>query len=395
MQKDRLVTQPAQLAELCRVLATAPLIAMDIEFIPENTYEPVLCLIQIAADDRIAAIDPLALGDVGALWSAIARPGIELVVHAGREELRFCQSNAGGVPHDVFDLQIAAGLVGLGYPLSHTDLVRRLLGVTLRRPQTRTDWRRRPLSSRQIDYAVDDVRFLLPMRQRLVELLEQMNRRDWLIEETQTAVGNYLSGPGEERWRGVPGTGRLSQRELAILRELYLWREQKAQAINRPAIRVLANHLLIELARAQPESMRDMLGLRGIERGVRDAWRDELLAAVRRGLDLPSANCPRRLASQKDSPQDEMVFKILAAALIELGRSQNIAPTLLGSKDDLKNLLEWREAGRLPDNTPRLASGWRSAVCGQFLVDLLEGRTHIRIQSDSAGPRLVFEAPTH
>jgi ribonuclease D len=394
MQQDSLITQPGELEGFCRALRSASRVAVDTEFVPEKTYTPVLCLIQAATGEWSAAIDPQSIADLTPFWRAILRSDCELVVHSGREELLFCRSLGGKLPERLFDLQVAAGLAGLGFPVSHTELVRRLLGIELRRPQTRTDWSRRPLSRRQVQYAIDDVRFLLPMCDRLAGMLDDMNRTAWLDEEMNTTLRSYLVPRATEQWRAVPGVGRLTSRELAVLRELFGWRAQQAETNNRPQKRILPDHLLVEIARAQPDSQKELTHLRGVAPYLTKAGTEGLLAAVRRGLNVPQADCPARYEERKRSQEQEMVVKVLSAALIDLSRASRVAPSLLGTKDDLLALLDWHAGNWQGGDPPRLVHGWRAAVCGQFLTDLLDGRSIIRIQHDSAGgPRIRFERP--
>ena len=151
------ITTDQQLQDLCNELRQAEVIAFDTEFVSEDSYLPELCLIQVAAGEQIALIDPLAIGDVTPFWKTLAEPGHKTIVHAGREELRFSLFAIEQAPHDLYDVQIAGGIVGLEYPASYGTLVHKLLGKNLAKGETRTDWRRRPLSTRQLDYAVQDV----------------------------------------------------------------------------------------------------------------------------------------------------------------------------------------------------------------------------------------------
>ena len=163
---DHITTQ-RDLDKFCQDLAGTPSIAFDTEFVSEHSYRPVLCLIQVAAGDRLAVIDPTAVGDVTGFWELLATPGHETLVHAGREELLFSLGAVGRPPHSLFDIQIAAGLVGFEYPAGYGSLLFKLFGERLHKGETRTDWRRRPLTPAQLRYALDDVRYLLPLADML------------------------------------------------------------------------------------------------------------------------------------------------------------------------------------------------------------------------------------
>src|SRR5262245_14499770 len=164
---EQIVTHPEDLPPVCEHLAASRRFGLDTEFVGEETYHPSLCLIQVATEERLILIDPLTVGPLDAFWKLVIDPANLVVVHAGREEVRLCRHGGGQVPGNLFDLQIAAGLVGLPYPLGHGSLVGQVLGVSLSKGETLTEWRRRPLTRAQVRYAFDDVRYLLPAWQRV------------------------------------------------------------------------------------------------------------------------------------------------------------------------------------------------------------------------------------
>src|SRR5712692_10203165 len=178
-----IIAQPEELAVCCTHLASCPHFGFDTEFVGEQTYHPRLCLVQVATAERLFLIDPVTVGPLDAFWEVVVDPAHLVVVHAGREEVRLCHLWTGRTPGNLFDLQIAAGLVGLAYPLGHAALVCQLLGVQLPKAETLTEWRDRPLTKQQIRYAFDDVRYLLPLWQRLAGRLGELQRPDWAIEE--------------------------------------------------------------------------------------------------------------------------------------------------------------------------------------------------------------------
>ena len=169
---EQIVTQPEDLAEVCAHVAASRQFGFDTEFVGEDSYHPRLCLVQVATDERLFLLDPLSCGPLDAFWNLVVDPARTVVVHAGREEVRLCRLWTGQTPGNLFDLQLAAGLVGLTYPLGHGPLVGQLLGVRLSKRETRTEWRRRPLTPEQIRYAFDDVRWLLPAWAKLAGRLE-------------------------------------------------------------------------------------------------------------------------------------------------------------------------------------------------------------------------------
>ena len=188
------ITTDEQLRDYCPRLAEATSIGFDTEFVSEHTYRPRLCLVQVVADGQAAMIDAMTIEDMTPFWEAIAQPGHETIVHAGRGEVEFCLHAVGRPPAGLVDVQIAAGLVGIEYPAGYGSLISKLLGVSPGKHETRTDWRRRPLSRRQIEYAIEDVLYLPPLRDKLVERLESLGRLDWLREEMLVLAGRSAIG---------------------------------------------------------------------------------------------------------------------------------------------------------------------------------------------------------
>src|SRR5512146_2921643 len=266
------IDSSAKLAKLIDELRPCKQVGIDTEFISEGRYEPHLCLLQLSADSRVWIVDPLAVANLNDLWSVLTEPDCELVTVAARQEIKFVEKGSGRPPAKILDLQIAAGLVGYGYPLSHTNLVLRILGEKIHGGESFTDWRKRPLTPVQLKYAADDVRYLLGMREKLLVRADKMKRRSWIESECDRLVREVLRE--EERWR-VSGSARLSRKQLAVLRELWRWRDRSARNMNLPASRVLGDSMLVEVAKRSPKTAEDLFALRGLDRKLlRDAERD-------------------------------------------------------------------------------------------------------------------------
>ena len=226
------------------------MLAFDTEFVGEDAYRPELCLVQVATPDRLFVIDPFGCGPLDDFWRLLLAPGRTVVVHAGREDVRMCYFAVGSPLTNLFDVQIAAGLVGLGYPIGYAALVMEVLGQRMHKGETLTDWRRRPLRPEQMRYAFDDVRYLLPAWRRLSDRLEHLGRASWAAEEfaafSRRAVADDLA---QERWRKLKGLGALDRRGLAVAREVYAWRDGMAERANRPVRSLLRDDILTEIAR--------------------------------------------------------------------------------------------------------------------------------------------------
>jgi ribonuclease D len=332
--------------------------------------------LQVAAPDRLFLIDPLTAGPLDALWQLIVDPARTVVVHAGREEVRLCRLWTGQTPGNLFDLQLAAGLAGLAYPLGHGTLVHQVLGVQLSKGETLTEWRRRPLTDNQIRYAFDDVRYLLPVWRRLSGKLEKLGRIDWAREEfARLSVSAAPEEPATEKWRKLRGIGSLDRRRLAVVRALYHWREAEAARSNRPTRAIVRDDLLIEIARRNPTRERDLHVVRGLPRRDLEA----IVRIVTEARSLPIEACPAVLGREQDPPQVVLVANVLAAVLGDLCARRGLAANLVANGSDIKRLVRAQFAGEAPPSESLLASGWRRAHILPDLLAVLEGRRLVRI----------------
>ena len=389
---QQIITSPHDFSAFCRRLSEATSIAFDTEFVSEDTYRPQLCLVQVAVDDELVAIDPLAIGDLTEFWKVLAAPGHETIVHAGREELNFCLASVKRPPTGLFDVQIAAGLIGLEYPAGYGNLIFKMLGVTPRKGETRTDWRRRPLSDKQIDYALEDVRHLHPLRHKLRRRLEELERLAWLDAEMAAFEEEVINSRSRERWRKVTGSSSLSGRNQAIVRELWLWRESEAERRNCPVRRVLRDDLIVELAKRRSADPKQIRAVRGMERGDLQRHVPAISKAIALSLETPDERCPEKVRRDA-SPQLAMLGQFLSSALSSICRAAEVAPSLVGTPNDVRELIAYQlgEYEGAPGEKPALAEGWRAEVVGQLLDDLLDGKVSIRIRDPRSEQPLAFE----
>jgi ribonuclease D len=371
-----MVTQPQELAACCAYLASCPQLGFDTEFVGEHTYHPRLCLVQVATPETLFVIDPLSVGPLDAFWDIIVDPAHLVVVHAGREEVRLCHVWTGRAPGNLFDLQIAAGLVGLAYPLSHGALVSQLLGVQLGKGETLTEWRIRPLTRQQLRYAFDDVRYLLPLWQRLAAHLEQRGRSTWAREEfARLAVQAAPEEPATERWRKLRGLGTLDRRGLAIVRELYHWRNETAARLNRPARTIVRDDLLIEIARRNPSRPRDL----GVIRGLPHRHLTAIVEVVERVRALPEEARPLVAEREQDPPQLPLITNVLTAVLGDFCAKNQLAANLVANNQDIRLLVRSRLQGVALPADSLLGQGWRSQQVLPELQAVLDGRRTVRI----------------
>jgi ribonuclease D len=386
--REEIISQPGELAACCALLASCPHFGFDTEFVGEDTYHPRLCLVQVATPERLFLIDPLSAGPLDDFWKLVVDPARVVVVHAGREEVRLCRLSTGQTPGTLFDLQLAAGLVGLPYPLGHGPLVGQLLGVQLAKGETLTEWRHRPLTPAQVRYAFDDVRYLLPAWQKLSARLDKLGRREWAREEFGRLAANAApEDPVGERWRKLRGLGSLDRRRLALVRALFAWREEVAARTNRPARTIVRDDLLVEIARRIPTRERDLHVVRGLAKRDLEA----IVRVVSEARALPPEEWPVQTERDQDPPQVPLVTAVLVAVLGDLCARLRLAPNLVASTTDVRLLVRARLAAQPLPEESLLTRGWRSTHVLPDLLAVLEGRRAVRVTDVAAGSPFAYE----
>ena len=344
---EYIVVDPAGVRACCDDVAASDQVGFDTEFVGEDTYIPHLCLVQVATPTALYVLDPFDCGPLDDFWNLIADPNRLVVVHAGREEVRICNGAIGRPPGNLFDVQIAAGLVGLGYPLGYGPLVQSVLRKKLTKGATLTDWRRRPLSQEQIRYAYDDVRDLLALWKRIDAKLAKLDRSAWAKEEFGNFVRkSMLEGVEVERWRKLKGVSNLDSKRLAILRELYHLREEIASKRNRPARSVLRDDLLVEIAKRNPKDVNELSALRGLGRADVHA----IVEAVERARVLPSADWPEESERDCDTHAVQLVSSLLSVVLSDWCGRQELTTPLVATSSDIRHSYGHKRRGnaRLP-----------------------------------------------
>jgi ribonuclease D len=385
----QLIVSQSEFNDLCAHIREMREVAFDTEFVSEFTYRPELCLLQFATRERSAAVDPYEVRDLSPWWEIMTDPSITVVIHGGREEVRFCVNLADQPPPNIVDIQIAEGLRSPSFPLGYTALVQRVVGVRISGKETRTDWRRRPLTDAQIEYALEDVQHVLAIWDRQRADLVKRNRLDWSTSEFQRMVDEVAGERTRENWRRIPGLQRLNQRELAVLRELYQWRDQESQVKDRPARKTLRDDLLIELAKRQPRTTEDVVATRDMNRSDYRRVAGDIVAAVQNGLKLPNTELPAvEKAEHKD--EEHVLSQLLAIALANLCLQESVAMQLVGSGADLRHLVRWHVYGEQDGEPPRLMQGWRAEVCGELFKEVLDGKIAFRVADPHSEHPLKF-----
>ena len=391
MQYDSINTVD-ELTQFCDEIADSPLIAFDTEFVSEDTYRPQLCLIQVAAGERLAIIDPEYVSNTKVFWDLLTEPGRTVVAHAAREECRFCYRFTGKPIAGLFDTQLAAGFVGMEYPASLGTLVQRLVNKTLPKGETRTNWCRRPLSQDQITYALNDVVDLAEMTAKILTMINKLDRLGWLEEETAAFQQKVIDAETRENWRRVSGSSGLNSRQLETVRQLWLWRENRAKELDRLPRRVLRDDLIVELAKRGSTDQRKIKSIRGMERrGFTDHYAD-IANAIGIALETPENDLPRRPRGSRRvvSP---MLSQFLSTSIACISRQQKLAPPIVGNADHVRELLGYELDRRKDDPVPSLLKGWRGEIVGKTFRQLLAGDLAIRVADVKETQPLEFIEP--
>ncbi len=359
---QHIVTTPAALAELAAQLAAAPAIALDTEFLRERTYRAELCLVQTATALRADCIDPLVLSGIAPLVAPLTAVSPVKVMHASRQDLEVLFPLVGLV-RPVFDTQIAAALAGMPAQIGYGELVRRALGTELAKSQTRADWTRRPLSAEQVEYALDDVRYLLPLKQHLEAELQRLGRLPWLTEEL-AALGDaqlFTTDP-ELAWQRLRGLRGLDAGREHLARGLAAWRERRAIERNRPRGWILDDVALREIVMRVPRTVESLADVPELSPGTIKHSGDELLSQVH-AAEIPDPPPPLNLRSRPDPVLAAAVKKL---ALVNQNVAQELAlsPEILATRRDLERLAEGKQ------DVPML-KGWRREAVGERLLQAL------------------------
>ncbi len=365
--------------------------AFDTEFIPEDTYEPELCLIQVATPTELAVVDPRVIPRLPVFWNAVLDESLDVIVHAGSEDLRICYLQMGQLPRRIFDIQIAAGLVSPAFPSSLTALVQRYIGKTVNSSETRTDWRKRPLTPSQVQYALDDVRHLIPIAEILRQRLRETNRQDWSDEEGRIMLGEIAKRDHPDRWMRISGIHTLGRRSQEIARRLYHWRLEIAIRNNRPLRQFMRDDLLVAIAKRQPKTRADLENLRDFNRTSHMKAAPEILAIVQQALNVSDSELPKLPRRVDDLSGGGMLIGIMTAAMAYACVQAQVAQGLVGSVSDIKDLVRWLLDGKPADDLPLLMQAWRADVCGSLMLDVLEGRKTLRVANPGGDLPVAIE----
>ena len=375
------ISTSQQLNALLTRLETAKWVTLDTEFIREKTYYPRLCLIQIGSADTLACIDPLAIDDLQPFFTWLQDPKRVKVLHAAWQDMEiFHYLGNGKLPTPLFDTQIAAAVLGMGDQLGYGRLVESLLGVSLDKSQSRTDWSRRPLSKAQLEYAIDDVRYLRDVYLQLQGQLEKLGRMKWLEKPFQKLADphTYTIDP-RTSWEKVKGLQILKPQQLAVLRELAAWREQRALHKDLPRRWLLSDEILLDMARMQPDSPAALRHIRGLSDEQIERSAGEWLNCIALGKSIPKSECPQLPRRRKLDANMNVVADLLTVILNQVANEHGISAQMIATRAQIEKMLE--------EGRTILADDWRGALVNDAFTNVLSGNNVVRVRNH----QVVFE----
>jgi len=371
----QLITRTEDLAEACARLGAAPFVAVDTEFMREQTFWPKLCLIQMAADGTEVLIDSLSPElDLAPFFELMMNERVLKVFHSARQDIEIVHHLAGVVPHPIFDTQVAAMVCGFGEAVSYAMLVKRLLNCNLDKSSRFTDWSRRPLLERQLTYALGDVVHLRDLYPKLKDQLDRSERESWLNEEMAvlTDPTTYQLHP-EQAWRRLKMRVK-TPKALALLMELAAWREREAQSQDVPRSRILKDEALYDIASQAPRTAEDLGSLRTLHNGFARSSRGRaVLETVARGLQRDMKTVPPIERGEPMPPEAQAVVDLLRVLLKATAGRHGVAPKLIATSDELEAI------ARSDDADVPVLRGWRRKLFGDDALALKRGELALAI----------------
>jgi ribonuclease D len=375
-EATRLITSTAELNALCEQLASAKILAVDTEFVRDKTYYPKLCLVQVAANDIVACIDPLSIKDLSPLKNLLLDTGITKVFHAARQDMEILYYTFETLPSPVFDTQIAATLLGLGEQIGYANLISHFLKTNLPKGHARADWEQRPLTSDQLEYAANDVRYLIQAYPLMVDKLSASGRLDWLADDFAELSNEALYRPSQdELWQRISGQQKLRGVQLAVLQQIAAWREQTAMRLDKPRKWILPDDMLVTIAMQMPSQTKQLHRIRGLNSNIIERNGNEIIQVIENARSLPESQWPKAKARRKLSKQQEALIDSLMSIVKIQAAKHEISTGAITGKSDLEKLVNG-------DHDILLLHGWRAGVAGQQVLDFLDGKTKLQFKNN-------------
>ncbi len=363
------------LDEFIQKIENTDWLAIDTEFLREKTYYAKLCLIQVEAEGHRACIDPISIENLSAFYALLHDDKITKVLHAAHQDIEILFQLSGQMPSPIFDTQLAASVLGIGDQMGYARLVENMLGVALAKTQSRTDWSRRPLKNAQLEYAIDDVRYLAQIYPQMLEKLQSKNRLSWMDKDFEKATNpETYAINAKERWKKVRGNQVLKRPQLAILRELAAWREERAEQINRPRKWIVSDEILIDMARQQPSEVEGIKSIRGVSEDQAKKNASTWLDLINKGKNIPQAEWPELPRSKKPTPSQNVLIDLLMVVIQLQAKKHNITPAAIATRKQVANMVQSGEK--------QLSNDWRGSLVNEAIEKVILGEASVGVDSN-------------
>lgn len=370
-----LVNNNDALQAICQQAAKSTVIAIDTEFKRETTYYPKACLIQLATEDLVACIDPFDIDNFEPLKAILFDQSITKIFHAARQDLEIFYYLFQQLPSPIFDTQIAAALLGLAEQIGYANLAKKMLNIDLDKSLTRADWEKRPIPEKQIEYAANDVIYLLKIYHQQVKQLNDSGRLHWLENDFNNLLNLALYTPApDSAWKKIKNIHRLSLRQRAIVFKIAQWRETVAITRNRPRTFIIKNQSILDLANQQPNSIEDLQGIRDIHPSTIRRDGDQLLTLIQEANSLADADCPKPKIPPILSTEQSLLLSSLQTLIQFNAKKHHIDSSYLCTKKELEKVI-------LGDNTAALLNGWKYELAGKDVESFIKGEIKLEVKN--------------
>ncbi len=362
MKNKIIIDTPEAMADIAKRAGKLPCVGIDTEFFWETTFYPVLGIVQISFSDRdVFIIDAVALPSLPHLKDVLENKKTVKILHDARQDLSILSRITGAEPENIFDTQLAAGFAGMKSKSGLSSLLLKAIDVEIPKSETRSNWLRRPLSTSQIAYALNDVRFLSDLKVHIEKRVQELGNNDLLREELASLDNPELYQPIEPEFmfRRIKA-GRLKRRDLAVLRELVIWRENRARSVDRPRGRIANDHDLIRLTRERPETKQELRAIKDLSSQLYGRYSNKVLSAIERGISVPEKECPQVEEIPRRTKSLTNKTKSTLSSIRSKCEKRGIDPALVATKAEIMLLLA---AGKNPSPSDhRPLQGWRGKL---------------------------------
>ncbi len=365
------------LAALAKEAMTSRYVAIDTEFLREKTYYPNLCLVQLCTEGGTYVVDPFAVDDLGVLAPVFENEAAVKLFHAGTQDIEILYREVGAMPRPIFDVQVAAALLGQSYQAGLASLLSSFLGVSIKKSDSFTDWTRRPLAASQLSYAAEDVIYLPRLYEVMTSRLEELGRLHWLDDEfaDMTNPENYEVDP-YARYRRLKRGNQLSRKQMAAAREVAAWREVQAQRRDIPRKWVLSDEQVVEACKREATSIDELFMVRGVKQGMSTRDAREVAQLMKKAFASDESTWPKPDAPSQCEPNVDFPLDLMQALMRARSKETGIAMQTFGSHGDMALLAR----GHVEESA--LMKGWRRKIIGNDLVRLLEGRIRLGLNEN-------------